>query len=378
MASLSAASVEAPKVQTAYWDEFTSEQQEAAKILGWTEETWGTKNCPKTEYMSWEALKEEERQAAVVMGWTKETWSSAQVKPVYINPAWDLLSDDKKRAATILGWTNRTWGTKQYPESDGKNWSDLTESEKNAAQTLGFDAATWNEEDTSDSSSEEEDDSLESHLEQLSSEGFDGYQWTRMESRGLDYHANHSTPSKNLVLDSDGVFLMMEEMLKPATASEAQSDFLYRATDSVGLEPRPFCLKVPDEYFAVGESGSSSLNISYFSKVIMGSKYEGEPRDTELYGDEQFSYSTSLSAAFGESLDPEACMWSAWFENCENCAKLNQLLGLFRDRGDVSSGGHGYFHYARIFSMCTFEVGFGMVTKDGHAMGFKVFPVRWS
>ena len=68
-----------------FWEELNDAEKEAAKFLGWVEDTWNEGSTEPMEYKFWaevpeaapagaRVLTDEERQAAETLGHTKATW----------------------------------------------------------------------------------------------------------------------------------------------------------------------------------------------------------------------------------------------------------------------------------------------------------------
>ena len=66
-------------IRTTIWDNLTSEQQEAATTLGWTEFFWNNQHFVDDGILfiqtpNWDNLTPKQKDAATTLGWTSETW----------------------------------------------------------------------------------------------------------------------------------------------------------------------------------------------------------------------------------------------------------------------------------------------------------------
>ena len=59
-----------------YWEELPFEVQDAARVLGYTEEIWdGDRTPEEMDCIDWEDLSQDKQQAARMLGYTATVWN---------------------------------------------------------------------------------------------------------------------------------------------------------------------------------------------------------------------------------------------------------------------------------------------------------------
>lgn len=86
------------------WGELTDDEKKNVGILGWEETSWETK-YQETE---WKDLPKLQKKAAKLAGYTQETWDG-DAKLESLDEFWDDLSDEQQEAMSVFGWTEKTW-----------------------------------------------------------------------------------------------------------------------------------------------------------------------------------------------------------------------------------------------------------------------------
>ena len=73
-----------------------------------------------------------EQEAARILGYTQVSWdnkSGKEKQPDSMEKYWDELADTEKQAATVLGYNANMWDKgKKLPPAMKKHWADLTSS----------------------------------------------------------------------------------------------------------------------------------------------------------------------------------------------------------------------------------------------------------
>ena len=71
-----------------------------------------------------------EQEAAKILGYTQVSWdnlSGREQQPSCMEKDWDELADMEREAATALGYTRKMWDKgKKLPPAMKKDWLDLT------------------------------------------------------------------------------------------------------------------------------------------------------------------------------------------------------------------------------------------------------------
>ena len=154
-----------------------TEIQSAFSVLGWYETAWDEGINPPSENMDWNELTLEMQEAASLIGYTQESWDAEEATTVdkldddstnignatdstdgtaitedldntadtdyYEDYDWTELPTDVQEAATNLGWSESLWDNDGTSWSDEIFWDDLPPEAKEAAAVLGYDQASW-------------------------------------------------------------------------------------------------------------------------------------------------------------------------------------------------------------------------------------------
>lgn len=182
------------------WSDLPYEQQAAAQILGYDQESWDNALDVTSSSLEWDQLSHYQQTAATVLGYDSSTWEAVPVAdadagkkgpnaepaadasepdrkgpnadaepeateaplpeipattppepeyPVlkYDNVPWMDLPKQVQKSAEDLGYNEELWD-KDYPprivtESPSIQWQDLSKKEQRAAEVLGYSETTW-------------------------------------------------------------------------------------------------------------------------------------------------------------------------------------------------------------------------------------------
>ena len=124
-------------------------EQDAARALGYTEDTWdnlsGMETQPLSESKTWSQLTDTERAAAEVLGYDQLIWDTQP--PAAATKFWESLTDTEKAAAIELGYTQITWdnesGTEVQPPFFNQVWEQMTDQQIGALVVLGYTKTSW-------------------------------------------------------------------------------------------------------------------------------------------------------------------------------------------------------------------------------------------
>lgn len=138
------------------WSALTTNERDAANVLGFTEGTW---DCFINHYeqYSWEDLEEKGvQQAYRGLGWTEAHWNREVEEVPYTESRWwDMLTDNEKKSANALCYYEDNWDKKDMnpnptffphpmPMFRYKPWSELDSVTKNvAAGLMNYTEYTW-------------------------------------------------------------------------------------------------------------------------------------------------------------------------------------------------------------------------------------------
>ena len=158
------------------WAELNDAQRYAAKVLGYNQILWDIGAQTTTSELDWNDMTAEQEDAAMLLGWDEESWNadSSDVdedqdededEEVYIpaasagmvamggddvwnNYSWSELNEEQRNAAILLGFTQDMWDYGGQPDVTNEWWDEMTTEEENAAALLGWDKESWDEDDT--------------------------------------------------------------------------------------------------------------------------------------------------------------------------------------------------------------------------------------
>jgi len=138
------------------WDQLTSNERDAASMLGFAEGTW---DCFINHYeqYSWDDLALKGAQAHYrELGWTQAHWEHTITEVPYSEARWwDQLTDNEKKSANALCYFEDNWDKKDMnpnntffphavPDFRYMPWSELDAVTRNVAGgMLGYDEDTW-------------------------------------------------------------------------------------------------------------------------------------------------------------------------------------------------------------------------------------------
>jgi hypothetical protein len=148
--------------------------RQAAELLGFTRSIWNKEGNVPNEEKQWSELTEAEQNAATILGYSEDTWnddssssSSDESSPTRHKTKMQVIPEEKegkydeydfqdlpaevKRAAKILGYTHSIWDKDESIPIEEKEWSNLTEAEQKAATIIGYTKNKWDSDSDSDS-----------------------------------------------------------------------------------------------------------------------------------------------------------------------------------------------------------------------------------
>ncbi|GFH55800.1 hypothetical protein CTEN210_12276 [Chaetoceros tenuissimus] len=139
------------------WIDLPVQAQQAADVLGLTQELWDAKGWCPCEDKGWYGLSEEEQIVASLLGWDRPSWDTQ-----YDDFDWVDLPQHVKDASVELGFDQHMWDHDEWPRAiQNKMWQELGERQKLCLHVLGYTKYVWdggesNSESSSGSSSDSE------------------------------------------------------------------------------------------------------------------------------------------------------------------------------------------------------------------------------
>jgi hypothetical protein len=128
-----------PKYNTMYWDDMPEVAHFAAKILGYSKESWDKDEEVPYDTNSFFQCTVRERQAAVFL-------NLGLIKK--LNLWWDDVHGPTQDQASALGWTKEKWDQDYEIEDlpiDKISWDELERLQRRGAKHFGYTKATWDE-----------------------------------------------------------------------------------------------------------------------------------------------------------------------------------------------------------------------------------------
>ena len=122
------------------WDELTTEMQEAATFLGFTQVTWDADPVPSPPLNSTFTFVGEPS----INGTNVTQEASLAVIGMWDNYGWTELPQDIKEALSTLGYDQKIWNYGGAAFSDALMWEELTPEQQVAAAKLGYNLQLWN------------------------------------------------------------------------------------------------------------------------------------------------------------------------------------------------------------------------------------------
>lgn len=127
------------KYEMVEWRNLPTPAKDAAKTLGFEEDSWDHHGKPPSEHKWWEDLTPVEQRAATTLGWDRISWDTK-----YEDQDWNDLPATVKRAAESLGFTEEMWDGDEWPAVGDKWWEDMTPQEQEALHVIGYCKNKWN------------------------------------------------------------------------------------------------------------------------------------------------------------------------------------------------------------------------------------------
>ncbi|CAJ1953612.1 unnamed protein product [Cylindrotheca closterium] len=125
------------------WEEVPPDAKSAVNALGWEVNTASSLWYP-ADTRTWDELSSEERKAARVLGFNGYSWHDTFSGYRHISSTLDELAEEQQNACETLDWTEEKWGIPKLVQNEERMWRDLTPEEKQAAKEMGFGLRSWN------------------------------------------------------------------------------------------------------------------------------------------------------------------------------------------------------------------------------------------
>lgn len=129
------------------WEDLPLKIVKAAEVLGFSQKIWNNDNDPSVCEKDWKELTSEEQEAAKAMGNTKESWNETEENEEEdeeeVDMDWDEFNDTQKKAATQLGFNKNSWDTDQENPIEKLYWYQLTPEQQKAASIIGYTKMGW-------------------------------------------------------------------------------------------------------------------------------------------------------------------------------------------------------------------------------------------
>lgn len=129
------------------WAELSTETQNIAQKLNYTETTWNEIGTASVELLNWERLTESQQNAAQQLGYDLFSWDCwlnhfQSYRFIDLDNPYIQVGQWWKR----LGWTINAWNRYDNPPpSDELTWYELSSEERFAASQLCYMRTTWDE-----------------------------------------------------------------------------------------------------------------------------------------------------------------------------------------------------------------------------------------
>lgn len=169
-----------PIYRFSLWSYLEPREKNAAKALSYSKNAWNTPGVAWVESQSFEMLSKDQQDAAKTLGFTQDTWDCWQNH--YTDYGWGELEQygDVQQYYRTLGWTNELWNqspdlkTPQAPVSEVTEWNKLTNAEREAAESLCFFEETWN--------------TLSLEEWDCAANNYEGYDWDELADEGVQVY----------------------------------------------------------------------------------------------------------------------------------------------------------------------------------------------
>jgi len=136
------------------WDGLPQEIKDAMTVLGWSKSAWNNGESVSTESTMWSELSSDQQNAAGLYGYNQQTWDVERTDDGqeeeeeltmadYENMNWNGLPQEIKDAMTVLGWSKSAWNLGESVSTESMIWSELSSDQQNAAGLYGYDQQTW-------------------------------------------------------------------------------------------------------------------------------------------------------------------------------------------------------------------------------------------
>jgi len=127
------------------WSELPENVQEAAQVIGYDECSWDNGLPVFTHELYWSQLTAEQQSAAETFGYNQQTWDNGENAPVteWGNYSWSDLPECVQDAAQLLGYELQSWDAGLSVATEELNWEELTDEQQRAANILGYTQQTW-------------------------------------------------------------------------------------------------------------------------------------------------------------------------------------------------------------------------------------------
>ena len=133
------------------WVNLPPDIQLALMVLGHNQNSWDSEATSSVEELPWGQLTTEQKDAARIIGYNRLSWNAAkqeeqqqQETNIIDDTLWVDLPPDIQLALMVLGHNQNSWDNEATSSVEELPWSQLTAQQKNAAMIMGFDEQSWN------------------------------------------------------------------------------------------------------------------------------------------------------------------------------------------------------------------------------------------
>jgi len=141
------------KQGTYVWEALKAGTRERLGDLGWQSRTWFEGDTPAVMKAEWLGLTSMQRSAARILGYSQDTWKScpdatcldrfAYTKKRWKGVGWMQMKLSERRAWMLLGHSESLWNGNNLASTMQKRWQELTPEQQQQAMFLGHSEGTW-------------------------------------------------------------------------------------------------------------------------------------------------------------------------------------------------------------------------------------------
>lgn len=135
------------------WEQLLPGTQERLADLGWQSRTWFEGETPAVMKSPWLGLTSMQKSAARILGYSQDTFRSCPDATCldrfsYVNKRWEGIGWmemrlSERRAWLLLGHSESLWNLNNLPSTMQKRWQELTPEQQAEATFLGHSEGTW-------------------------------------------------------------------------------------------------------------------------------------------------------------------------------------------------------------------------------------------